>query len=156
MNNEREERKEQKEFEAQIVARQDELWRESRDQKSRSIGHIALVSSGAIVVSVNALVPILKLHGKPSYSWVLIVAWGTLLSATVMTVAYRSAQAKYLDSRARYNDCLVPGGPNSKPLMDDMSRKLKTTDRWERATWDAFFTGLVLLLGFVALNLLSL
>jgi len=144
------------ELQDRIATRQSELWKESRDLKTGSVAYLALVSSGAIVVSVNALVPIIQLHGNPTCLWFLIGAWGLLLSATISTVPYRLAMAGYLNALARHHDYLsgMPDvdGTGKKSVQDEMQRQVGRQTWWARATWTSFLAGVVLLLVFVAVN----
>ena len=144
------------EMQKQVADEQSRLWRESRELKIGSIAHLALLSSGAIIVSVNVLVPIFKLRGTPVRLEWLIVAWALLMLATVLTIPYRWTLGEWASSLARYLD-YSSGRPtngdadNLKRKMDASQSRLKL---WWVITWICFVAGMVTLLVFVASNLL--
>ena len=139
----------------QIVREQNVLWRESRELKIGAVAHLALLASGAIVVSINVLVPIIKLRGTPVCLYLLIAAWVLLLSATVFTVPYRWTVGHRASVTARYYDYLTgrPADKDKGTLESTMQKDGKRLNWWAAATWICFVAGMVILLAFVTANL---
>ena len=127
----------------------DALWEESRGIKTRSIAHLALISSGAIIVSVNALVPLQTVNGKLCHLWLIFASWLALLTSTIITIPYRFTIANYLEGMASKID----DGPGRVEGTKKMTRSQCLRRILACAAWVATIGGMILMLVFVGLNL---
>jgi len=139
----------------QIVREQNVLWRESRELKIGAIAHLALLASGAIVVSINVLVPIIKLRGTPVYLDWLIAAWVLLLLATAFTVPYRWTLGQWASDLARHHDYSSgkPADKDKGTLENTMKKEANCLKRWAAGTWICFLAGMASIFVFLAANL---
>lgn len=132
-----------------------QLWAEARVIKEKALTYLAIISSGAIIVSVNAIGPLMALvGGRPLALWVLITSWVLLLVAIVATVKYRflvSADIRQAARDMEWHD-MVRATPPAPEKRAPYQRRLRF---WRRLTWCAFLGGLCLLLLFLVLNLCS-
>ena len=127
------------------------MWAEARTIKQKALTQVVIISSGAIVVSVNALVPLVALVGHLVFLWMLIVSWVLLLVAIVTTVRYRFLIAADLLIAARQLELpdILTGGVQWQHRKG-LKKSLRT---WRLLSWGTFLGGLFVLLVFLVLNL---
>jgi hypothetical protein len=128
---------------------QSSLFRESRDIAMKAMGHMALLSSGSIVVSINALVALKQINHDIAFPSLVIISWCLLLVSTVATIPYRHAVSNACSAAARYLD--FHDGDKSRIAVKRFQSLQKT---WSRLCWGGFAAGIASLMIFMAINVM--
>ncbi len=122
-----------------------DLYEESRGYKEKAIGQLILVASGAIIVSINALVPLATFTPTLRQVPALIASWALLMCTILAGILARFALSRYAQNIAE-----ATHGNLNDAATSASRRRLKQATK---AMWLFFILGIALLLFFVGYNL---
>jgi hypothetical protein len=139
------------EFQKLRITVLEEYWRESRGYDEKAIGQVILISSGAIIISINILNPLVSLCKELELIGLLFVSWVCFGVAVLTGVVYRSRLGRSTrDLAVKISQYSDPNRPDasldwlrhemikafSSVELDDFQADIKTalkTPRWLRA-----------------------